>query len=160
MSNVFSGASRQITFYAFLDASRLITSYVLFGASRLIISYVFSGASRLIISLRVCSLALRFAPDKALLACGSIHQVLTHFSHLAITYGVVIMSWSFQHDNRQLMTMCSVLSSYCICRRPRWTPKTQPNDSSAVVWLSFWCSTRFTRKKVTRLKLLTVKSIT
>ena len=23
-----------------------------------------------------------------------------------------------------------------------WTPKTQPKDSSAVVWLSFWCSTR------------------
>ena len=43
--------------------------------------------------------------------------------------------------------MCSVLISYCVCRRPSWTPKTQPNDSSAVVWLSFWCSTRFTRKK-------------
>ena len=23
-----------------------------------------------------------------------------------------------------------------------WTPKTQPNDSRAAVWLSFWCSTR------------------
>ena len=34
-------------------------------------------------------------------------------------------------------------SSACVCRRPSWTPKTQPNDSSAVVWLSFWCSTRF-----------------
>ena len=43
--------------------------------------------------------------------------------------------------------MCSVLISYCVCRWPSWTPKTQPNDSSAVVWLSFWCSTRFTRKK-------------
>ena len=31
---------------------------------------------------------------------------------------------------------------------------------SAVVWLSIWCSTQFTRKKVTRLKLLTVKCIT
>ena len=30
--------------------------------------------------------------------------------------------------------------------------KTQPNDISAVVWLSFWCSTRFTRKIVTRLE--------
>ena len=35
-----------------------------------------------------------------------------------------------------------VLISACVCRRPSWTPKTQPNDSSAVVWLSFWCSTR------------------
>ena len=25
---------------------------------------------------------------------------------------------------------------------PSWTPKTQPNDSRAAVWLSFWCSTR------------------
>ena len=31
----------------------------------------------------------------------------------------------------------------CVCRRPSWTPKTQPNGSFAVVWLSFWCSTRF-----------------
>ena len=46
------------------------------------------------------------------------------------------------------MIMCSVLISYCVCRRPSWTPKTQPNGSSAVVWLSFWCSTRFTRKKL------------
>ena len=38
------------------------------------------------------------------------------------------------------------LTSYCLCRRPSWTPKTQPNDSSAVVWLSFWCSTRFAWK--------------
>ena len=30
--------------------------------------------------------------------------------------------------------------------------KTQPNDSSAVVWFSFWCSTRFTSKKVTNVK--------
>ena len=35
-----------------------------------------------------------------------------------------------------------ILISSCVCRRPSWTPKTQPNDSSAVVWLSFWCSTR------------------
>ena len=40
-----------------------------------------------------------------------------------------------------------VIISACVCRRPSWTPKTQPNGSSAVVWLSFWCSTRFTRKK-------------
>ena len=44
------------------------------------------------------------------------------------------------------MIMCSVLISYCICRRPSWKPKTQPNGSSAVVWLSFWFSIRFTRK--------------
>ena len=25
---------------------------------------------------------------------------------------------------------------------PSWTPKTQPNNSRAVVWLSFWCLTR------------------
>ena len=31
--------------------------------------------------------------------------------------------------------------------------QTTANDSSAVVWLSFWCSTRFTRKRVTRQKL-------
>ena len=48
----------------------------------------------------------------------------------------------------------------CVCRRPSWTPKTQPNGSSAVVWLSFWCSTRFTRKKVTRLTGKTLESIT
>ena len=35
-----------------------------------------------------------------------------------------------------------VFISACVCWRPSWTPKTQPNDSSAVVWLSFWCSTR------------------
>ena len=35
-----------------------------------------------------------------------------------------------------------VLISACVCRRA-----SQPNGSSAVVWLSFWCSTRFTRKK-------------
>ena len=28
------------------------------------------------------------------------------------------------------------------CRRPSWTPKTQPGGSSAASWLSFWCSTR------------------
>ena len=47
-----------------------------------------------------------------------------------------------------LLPIVLVLISACVCRRPSWTPKTQPNDSSAVVWLSFWCSTRFTRKKV------------
>ena len=35
-----------------------------------------------------------------------------------------------------------VLISACICRRPSWTPKTQPGGSSAATWLSFWCSTR------------------
>ena len=41
-----------------------------------------------------------------------------------------------------LLPIVLVLISDCVCRRPSWTPKTQPNDSSAVVWLSFWCSTR------------------
>ena len=41
-----------------------------------------------------------------------------------------------------LFLIVLVLISACVCRRPSWTPKTQPNDSSAVVWLSFWCSTR------------------
>ena len=39
-----------------------------------------------------------------------------------------------------------VLISACE-RRSNWTPKLQPNSSSAVVWLSFWCSTRFIWKK-------------
>ena len=30
-----------------------------------------------------------------------------------------------------------------------WTPKTQPNNSRAVVWLSFWCSTRPSADTVT-----------
>ena len=46
------------------------------------------------------------------------------------------------------MIICSVLISHCVCRRPSWKPKTQPNGSSAVVWLSFWFSTGFTRKKL------------
>ena len=58
------------------------------------------------------------------------------------------ISWRLQRYNRQLMIMCSVLISYCVCRRPSWKPKTQPNGSSAVVWLSFWFSTRFTGKKL------------
>ena len=45
-----------------------------------------------------------------------------------------------------MMILSSVLNSYCVCRRPSWKSKTQPNGSSAVVWLSFWFSTRFTRK--------------
>ena len=40
-----------------------------------------------------------------------------------------------------------VLNSACVCWRPSWTPKTQPNSSSAVVWLIFCCSIRFTGKK-------------
>ena len=35
-----------------------------------------------------------------------------------------------------------VLISACVCRRPTWTPKTQPDGCHAVVWLSFWCSSR------------------
>ena len=46
-----------------------------------------------------------------------------------------------------MMVWLLLLISACIFRRPSWTPKIQPNDSSAVVWLSFWCSIRFTRKK-------------
>ena len=46
------------------------------------------------------------------------------------------------------MIMFPVFISDCVCRRPSWKPKTQPNGSSAVVWLSFWFSTRFTRKKL------------
>ena len=38
-------------------------------------------------------------------------------------------------------------SNQCLCL-PKGKPKTQPNGSSAVVWLSFWFSTRFTRKKL------------
>ena len=48
------------------------------------------------------------------------------------------MIWRVHHDNRQLM-MCLVLISYCVCRRPSWKPKLNQ-------WLSFWFSTRFTRK--------------
>ena len=36
------------------------------------------------------------------------------------------------------------------------TLKTQPKESSAIVWLSFWCSTRFTREKVFHLTLKNV----
>ena len=46
-----------------------------------------------------------------------------------------------------MIVMQLLLISYCVCRRPNWKPKTQQNGSSAVVWLSFWFSTRFTRKK-------------
>ena len=42
-----------------------------------------------------------------------------------------------------LFLIVLVLISACVYRRPSWTPKTQPNCS---VWLSFWCSTRFTGK--------------
>ena len=35
-----------------------------------------------------------------------------------------------------------VLNSACVCRRPSWTPKTQPGGGPAPTWLSFWCSTR------------------
>ena len=66
----------------------------------------------------------------------------------ANAYEKLIIIWRLKHNDNQLMIMCSVLNSYCVCRMPSWIPKTQPNGSSAVVWLSFWCSTRFTRKSV------------
>ena len=44
-------------------------------------------------------------------------------------------------------TIIQVLNSACVCRTPSWTPKAQPKDSTAVVSLRFWCSTRNTRKK-------------
>ena len=40
-----------------------------------------------------------------------------------------------------LLRIVLVLISICVCRRPSWTPKTQPGGSSAATWLSFWCST-------------------
>ena len=33
-------------------------------------------------------------------------------------------------------------TSHFFSSKSSWTPKTQPNDSRAAVWLSFWCSTR------------------
>ena len=42
------------------------------------------------------------------------------------------------------------LISDCVCWRPSWTPKTQLIGSSAVVWFSFWCSTRFIRTTARR----------
>ena len=36
----------------------------------------------------------------------------------------------------------SALGQTLFSSEPSWTPKTQPNDSRAAVWLSFWCSTR------------------
>ena len=41
-----------------------------------------------------------------------------------------------------LLLIVLALISASFCRRPSWTPKTQPGGSSAVTWLSFWCSTR------------------
>ena len=55
-------------------------------------------------------------------------------------------AWWLQHNDHLLMIMCSVLISYCVCRRPNWKPKTQPQGSSAVVWLCFWFSNWFIRK--------------
>ena len=55
----------------------------------------------------------------------------------------------------QLMIMCSVLISYCVCRRPSWKPKTQPNDSSAVVWLSFGFQLDLLEKNLTTLLVFT-----
>ena len=42
-----------------------------------------------------------------------------------------------------------VIISYCVCRRPSWKQKTQPNDSRAAVWLSFWFLTRPSADAVT-----------
>ena len=44
-----------------------------------------------------------------------------------------------------------VLISACVCRRPSWTPNTKISGSSAVTWLSFWCSTRL---KVTTFRVI------
>ena len=57
-----------------------------------------------------------------------------------------IIMWYLQQNNLKLMIMCSALISDYVCRKPSWKPKTQLNGSSAVVWLSFWFSTRFTKK--------------
>ena len=65
-----------------------------------------------------------------------------------IAYGSVVISWRLHHNNRQFMIRFWILLSYYVCRKSSWTPKTQPNGSSAVVWLSSWCSTRFTGKKI------------
>ena len=56
--------------------------------------------------------------------------------------------WYEDYNMTIAMIMCWVLISYCFCRMLSWTPKIQSNDSSGVVWLSFWFSTRFTRKTV------------
>ena len=41
------------------------------------------------------------------------------------------------------------LASHFFSSEPIWTPKTQPNNSRAVLWLSFWCSTRPSADTVT-----------
>ena len=53
-----------------------------------------------------------------------------------------------EEEDCHLLQYWLVVISACVCRRPSWTPKTQPNGSSVVVWLRFWCSTRFSRKSV------------
>ena len=40
-------------------------------------------------------------------------------------------------------------ASHFFSSDPSWTPKTQPYNSRAVVWLSFWCSTRPSADTVT-----------
>ena len=43
-------------------------------------------------------------------------------------------------------------TNQCLCLpKAELNIKTQPNGSSAVVWLSFWFSTRFTRKNLSLL---------
>ena len=60
-----------------------------------------------------------------------------------IINGEVILSWRLQHDNGQLMWICSVLIGFRVCRRPSWTPKTKPNGHFSMAgWFCFWCSTR------------------
>ena len=86
-----------------------------------------------------------------IISCWSswwIHHIMMSFPY-AIAYVKVIISWRLQHENRHLMIMCSVLTGYSVYRRPSWTPKTQSNDTSAVVRLRFWRSARSPRKKVT-----------
>ena len=57
-----------------------------------------------------------------------------------ITYSyIIIVIWFIIY---RFTGNWSNLRSACVCRRPSCTPQTQPGGSSAVTWLSFWCSTR------------------
>ena len=71
----------------------------------------------------------------------------------------LIIIWWIHYRDRLIIIVSSVLISYGVNRMESWTPKTQPNDSSVVIWLIFWCSTRFSRTKVTCQKSKTVKGI-
>ena len=46
---------------------------------------------------------------------------------------IVLIQFSDYHND---LIGCKSSSD---CRRPSWAPKTQLNDSTAAVWLSFWC---------------------